>query len=106
MNDTTLNNSENLLYGQIKEILTSARIRAAVRRELSRTHYLVQAADRKTVTNLSYMRQFYLAFPIRHALRDKLSWTFPIRDALRHELSWTHDALSYRQLNRSCNFNQ
>ncbi|MCM1130662.1 MAG: PDDEXK nuclease domain-containing protein [Staphylococcus sp.] len=28
-----------------------------------------------TVTNLKYMRQFYLAFPIRHALRDQLSWT-------------------------------
>jgi predicted nuclease of restriction endonuclease-like (RecB) superfamily len=28
-----------------------------------------------TVTNLSYMRQFYIAFPIYHALRDKLSWT-------------------------------
>ncbi|MDR2424867.1 MAG: PDDEXK nuclease domain-containing protein [Prevotellaceae bacterium] len=28
-----------------------------------------------TITNLSYMRQFYLAFPIHHALRDKLSWT-------------------------------
>ena len=22
-----------------------------------------------------YMRQFYLAFPIRHALRDELEWT-------------------------------
>lgn len=28
-----------------------------------------------TVTNLKYMRQFYLMFPIRHALRDELSWT-------------------------------
>ena len=28
-----------------------------------------------TVTNLTYMRQFYLAFPIRHAVRDELSWT-------------------------------
>lgn len=28
-----------------------------------------------TVANLSYMRQFYLAFPIYHALRDRLSWT-------------------------------
>ena len=25
--------------------------------------------------NLRYMRQFYLTFPIRHALRDELSWT-------------------------------
>lgn len=28
-----------------------------------------------TVTNLKLMRQFYLAFPIGHALRDELSWT-------------------------------
>ena len=28
-----------------------------------------------TVTNLKYMRQFYNAFPKRHALRDQLSWT-------------------------------
>lgn len=34
------------------------------------------------VSNLRYMRQFFLAFPIR--------------DALRHELSWTH----YRRLSR------
>lgn len=28
-----------------------------------------------TVTNLKYMRQFYLTFPNGHALRDHLSWT-------------------------------
>ena len=28
-----------------------------------------------TVTNLKYMRQFYLTFPNRHAVRDDLSWT-------------------------------
>lgn len=28
-----------------------------------------------TITNLKYMRQFYLTFPDRHALRDQLSWT-------------------------------
>ena len=28
-----------------------------------------------TETNLKYMRQFYLAFPIGHALSDQLSWT-------------------------------
>lgn len=26
-------------------------------------------------TNLRYCRQFYSTFPIRHALRDELSWT-------------------------------
>lgn len=28
-----------------------------------------------TVINLKYMRQFYRAFPIRHTLCDKLSWS-------------------------------
>ena len=28
-----------------------------------------------TVTNLKYIRQFYLAFPNRHVLRNQLSWT-------------------------------
>ena len=28
-----------------------------------------------TLTNLKYMRQFYLTFPNSHALRDELSWT-------------------------------
>lgn len=28
-----------------------------------------------TTTNLKYMRQFFLTFPIRHAVRDELSWT-------------------------------
>ena len=28
-----------------------------------------------TLTNLKYMRQFYIAFPIGHAVNDKLSWT-------------------------------
>lgn len=28
-----------------------------------------------TLTNLKYMRLFYIAFPNRHALRDQLSWT-------------------------------
>ncbi len=27
------------------------------------------------VTNLKYMRAFYRTYPIRHALRDELSWT-------------------------------
>ena len=28
-----------------------------------------------TITNLKYMRQFYLSFQIGHAVRDQLSWT-------------------------------
>ena len=63
-----------------------------------------------TATNIKYMRLFYIAFPIGHALRDKLpipKKQHPIRHALRDqlpakknqlqirhtlrpELSWTH----------------
>jgi hypothetical protein len=28
-----------------------------------------------TASNLRYMRQFYLLFPNRHAVRDELTWT-------------------------------
>jgi predicted nuclease of restriction endonuclease-like (RecB) superfamily len=38
-----------------------------------------------TASNLRYMRQFYLTFPICHALRDKSDV-----NALHPELSWTH----------------
>ena len=35
----------------------------------------VEYGNGYTATNLKYMRQFYLAFPIGHALRDELNWT-------------------------------
>ena len=35
----------------------------------------VEYGNGYTATNLRYMRQFYLAFPICHALRDELNWT-------------------------------
>ena len=35
----------------------------------------VEYGNGYTATNLKYMRQFYLAFPLGHALRDELSWT-------------------------------
>jgi predicted nuclease of restriction endonuclease-like (RecB) superfamily len=42
-----------------------------------------------TETNLLYMRQFYLAFPIPHALRGESA--IDIQEAgIRPELSWTH----------------
>ena len=55
-----------------------------------------------TLTNLKYMRQFYLAFPIGHALRDELNWThyrilmrvvylaFLNRHTLCDKLNWSH----------------
>jgi predicted nuclease of restriction endonuclease-like (RecB) superfamily len=107
MNDTTLNNSENLLYGQIKEILTSARNRAhsAINFAMVEAYWLIgkkivetqgnteragygeyllkYLSERLTrdfgkgfdVSNLRNIRQFYLTFPIRAALRRELSWT-------------------------------
>ncbi|HEX7846747.1 MAG TPA: PDDEXK nuclease domain-containing protein, partial [Chitinophagaceae bacterium] len=44
-----------------------------------------------TVTNLKYMRLFYNAFPIGHAVRDQFKQQGKV---LRPELSWTH----YRSL--------
>jgi len=53
-----------------------------------------------TVTNLNYMRQFYLSFPIDHALRDQSDM-----NALRPELSWTHYRLLLKVENpRARNF--
>jgi len=100
-------NNEGLIYGQIKEILASARAKAysAVNFAMVEAYWLIgkqiveaQAGNERaeygthllkylseqlthdfgkgfTVTNLTYMRQFYNMFPIRHALRDKLAWT-------------------------------
>lgn len=42
-----------------------------------------------SATNLRYFRQFYLTFPIHHAVSDELKKT-SISHALRGELSWTH----------------
>jgi predicted nuclease of restriction endonuclease-like (RecB) superfamily len=101
------NNSDKLIYGQIKEILTVARAKAysAVNFAMVEAYWLIgkqivgaQAGNERaeygtqllkylseqltrdfgkgfTITNLTYMRQFYTTFPIRHALRDKLGWT-------------------------------
>lgn len=60
-------------------------------------HLLKDLAEKLTVdfgkgfteTNIRYMRQFFLAFPIHHAVRDESS-SSSIRAALPSELSWTH----------------
>ncbi|MCL2648895.1 MAG: PDDEXK nuclease domain-containing protein [Phycisphaerales bacterium] len=99
--------NESQIYGQIKEILTSARAKAyaAVNFAMVEAYWLIgkqiveaQAGNERaeygtqllkylaeqltrdfgtgfTVTNLKYMRQFHLTFPIRHALRGELGWT-------------------------------
>jgi len=106
-NNLSLKNNDNQIYGQIKEILTTARAKvySAVNFAMVEAYWLIgkqiveaQAGSERaeygtqllkylseqltrdfgkgfTVTNLTYMRQFYQTFPIRHALRDKLGWT-------------------------------
>ncbi len=64
-----------------------------------------------TATNLKLMRQFYMAFPNGHALRDELSWThyrsiLKVRD--EHARLWyveecIHENWSTRQLDRQIN---
>ena len=63
------------------------------------------------VTNLSYMRQFYLAFPIYHTLCDKLSWSH-CRTLIKVQntdvRTWyleecVHENWSVRQLDRQIN---
>jgi len=102
-----LDKSGNLIYNQIKEILTAARAKAysAVNFAMVEAYWMIgkQIVETQgnteraeygaqllkylserltqdfgkgfTVTNLKYMRQFYLLFPIGHALRDELGWT-------------------------------
>lgn len=64
-----------------------------------------------TETNLKYMRQFYLTYPIRHALRDELTWThyrllLGIRDAKArsfYEIEAVDNSWSTRELDRQIN---
>lgn len=71
-----------------------------------------------TENNLRYMRQFYLAFPIRHALRDESSsakssspirhplrdestnWGKAVAKVIRPELTWTHYRLLLKVENK------
>jgi len=109
-----MNNNENQVYGQIKEILTTARAKAysAVNFAMVEAYWLIgkQIVEAKAgneraeygtqllkylseqlthdfgkgfeESNLRLIRQFYL--------------TFQIRDALRHELSWSQYRLVLR----------
>lgn len=71
-----------LTYWNIGKIIVEEEQKGSSRAEYG-TYLLKLLAERLTgefgkgftVTNLRYMRQFYSAFPIHHALRDELSWT-------------------------------
>lgn len=64
-----------------------------------------------TETNLKYMRWFYLTYPIRHALRDELTWThyrllLGIRDAGArsfYEIETVNNSWSTREPDRQVN---
>ena len=64
-----------------------------------------------TETNLRYMRQFYLTYPIRHALRDELNWThyrtlMEIKDKQArsfYEIEAVKNNWSSRELDRQIN---
>lgn len=71
-----------LAYWNIGRIIVEEEQKGSNRAEYG-TYLLKLLAERLTdefgrgftLTNLRYMRQFYFAFPIHHALRDELSWT-------------------------------
>jgi predicted nuclease of restriction endonuclease-like (RecB) superfamily len=71
-----------LAYWNIGKIIVEEEQKGSKRAEYG-TYLLKLLAERLTdefgrgftLTNLRYMRQFYFAFPIHHALRDELSWT-------------------------------
>ena len=108
MNDNTfLKNNDNLIYGQIKEVLITARAKAysSVNFTMVEAYWLTgkqiveaQAGNERAEygtqllkylserlthdfgkgfeeRELRKIRQFYLAFPIRDALRPELGWT-------------------------------
>jgi predicted nuclease of restriction endonuclease-like (RecB) superfamily len=109
MNESNLSteNNENQIYGQIKEILIAARVKAysAVNFAMVEAYWLIgkqiveaQAGSERAEygtqllkylseqltqdfgkgfeeRELRKIRQFYLAFPIRDALRPELGWT-------------------------------
>jgi predicted nuclease of restriction endonuclease-like (RecB) superfamily len=114
MSDIIPKNSENLLYGQIKEILTSARNRAysAVNFAMVEAYWLVgkQIVETQGNTERAEYGEYLLKFLSERLTQDfgkgfdmsnlrnirHFYLTFPIRDALRHELGWTHYRLIMR----------
>ena len=110
MNDNNLleKNNSNQLYGQIKEILTTARAKAysAVNFAMVEAYWLigkqiVEAQDGNERAEygtqlLKYLsekltRDFGKGFEERELRKIRQFYlTFPIRDSLRPELGWAH----------------
>jgi predicted nuclease of restriction endonuclease-like (RecB) superfamily len=105
-------------YWEIGRLIVEQELKGAGRAEYGKELF-VNLADRLkfkygkgyTETNLKYMRQFFMLFPIRHALRDELTWTH-YRLIIRVETSHARDFYineaiagnwSTRQLERQIN---
>jgi len=110
-------NHENLIYGQIREILTSARSKAysAVNFAMVEAYWLIgkQIVDAQAGSGraeygaqlLKYLSEkltqdFGKGFDERELRKIRQFYlTFPIRDALRPELTWSHYRLIMRAEN-------
>ena len=104
----SLETTDNIIYGQIREILTAARAKAysAVNFAMVEAYWLIGKQIVEAQGNgeraeygsqlLKYLserlsRDFGKGFDESNLrLIRQFYFTFPIRDALRHELSWTH----------------
>ena len=113
-NNTLSANSEKLIYGQIKEILTLARAKAysAVNFAMVEAYWLIgkqivesQSGNERAEYGtqlLKYLseqltRDFGKGFDERELRKIRQFYlTFPIRDAVRPELAWTHYRLIMR----------
>jgi hypothetical protein len=113
--DNTLSKSnDNLIYGQIREILTTARAKAysAVNFAMVEAYWLIgkqiveaQAGSERAEYGaqlLKYLseqltRDFGKGFDERELRKIRQFYqTFPIRDSVRPELDWTHYRLVLR----------
>jgi predicted nuclease of restriction endonuclease-like (RecB) superfamily len=112
--NTLTEGSENLIYGQIKEILTTARAKAysAVNFAMVEAYWHIgkqivetQAGSERAEYGTQFLkylseqltRDFGKGFEERELRKIRQFYlTFPIRDSLRPELGWTHYRLVLR----------
>ena len=119
INSNISKNAENQIYGQIKEILTTARARAysAVNFAMVEAYWLIgkqivdaQAGNERAEYGaqlLKYLseqltRDFGKGFTVTNLkYMRQFYYMFPIRHALRGELGWTHYRLITKVLNEN-----
>ena len=118
-NNTLSTNNEGIIYGQIKDILTTARVKAysAVNFAMVEAYWLIgkqiveaQAGNERAEYGtqlLKYLserltQEFGKGFEERELRKIRQFYlTFPIRDAVRPELGWTHYRLIMRAENEN-----